>query len=198
MSSHYTDVDRLILERWNEVLDLQDAFKGLNDRMREAIDGVLAKTERWLDDQGYKCDRDSKTPEISAWKPSWEAKKGQPAIRLTIGEFGPHAYGRVRSDHPYLWVMTANLDLLKLKEPERVQFARDLRKALGPAAAMWDDEEVSDADSPLGRYLSDVPDGKRVEMAGQPQQLLDFLQSRFSELFELAPAIDATLAAIRR
>ena len=195
MSSHYTDVDRLILERWSEVLDLHDAFRTLGTRIQDNIDGVLVRTERWLDEQGYRCDRDPKMPEVSAWKPSWEAKRGQPVVRLTIGEFAPLGYGKIRGDHPYLWVYTHNLDLLKLKQPERVQFGRDLRAAIGPDAAKWDDEDVTDGESPLGRYLIDVTDAKRVEMVANPQQLLEFIQAGFSQLFELSSAVDAQLAA---
>ena len=197
MSSHYTDVDRLILERWNEVLDLQDAFKDLTDRMRDTVEDVLVKAERWLDEQGYRCAYDVKLPEISAWKPSWEARRGQPGIRLVVGEFAPIGYGKVRSDHPFLWVMTATLDLMKMKEAERIQFARQLRQTLGPSAAKWDDREVSDADSPLGRYVNELPEQERVALAAQPQKMLEFVQAGFTELFELAEGIDASFPRVR-
>ena len=197
MSSHYTDVDRLILERWNEVLDLQDAFKGLTDRMRDTVEGVMVKAERWLDEQGYRCEYDVRRPEISAWKPTWEARRGQPAIRLVVGEFAPLGYGKVRSEHPFLWVMTATLDLMKMKEAERIQFARQVRQTLGTSAAKWDHREVSDADSPLGRYVNELAEGGRVALAAQPQKMLEFLQRGFGELFELSSAIDAQLAAKR-
>lgn len=198
MSSHYTDVDRLILERWNEVQDLQDAFKGLTDRMRDTVEDVMVKAERWLDEQGYRCEYDVRRPEISAWKSGWEARRGQPGIRLVVGEFAPLGYGKVRSEHPFLWVMTATLDLMKMKEAERIQFARQLRQTLGPSAAKWDHREVSDADSPLGRYVNELPETERVALAAQPQKMLEFVQAGFTELFETAAAIDATLAAVRK
>jgi hypothetical protein len=197
VSSHYTDVDRLILERWNEVLELQGAFKGLAGRIQDNIDGALTRAARWLDEQGYRCEWDAKTPEISAWKLAWEAKRGLPAVRLTIGEFAPFGYGRIRGEHPYLWVYTHNLDGLKLKEPERVQFGRDLRASIGEALATWDDDEASDSESPLGRYVTALTDAKRVELVANPQQLIDFVQSGFTQLFELSSAVDAQLAARR-
>lgn len=197
MSSHYTDVDRLILERWTEVQDLQNAFKELGGRIQVNIDAVLTRTARYLDEQGYRCEWDAKTPEISAWRPAWEAKRGLPAVRLTIGEFAPLGYGRIRDDHPYLWVYTHNLDAMRLKQAERVQFGRDLRSAIGPALAQWDDDEASDGESPLGRYLTDIADARRVELVANPQQLQDFVQVGFANLFELSNAIDAQLAAKR-
>lgn len=197
MSSQYTDVDQLILERWNEVLDLQEAFKELGGRIQDNIEGVLARSARWLDEQGYRCEWDAKTPEISAWKQGWEAKRGLPAVRLTVGEFAPAGYGRIRGEHPYLWLYTHNLDAMKLKEPERVQFGRDLRASLGPALSSWDDDEASDSESPLGRYLTTLTDARRVEMVAKPQQLLEFIQTGFTQLFELSGAVDAQLAARR-
>lgn len=197
MSSHYTDVDRLILERWNDVLDLQDAFKELNDRMRTAIDGVLAKTDRWLAEQGYRCEYDAKSPYISAWRPSWEAKRDRPCIRLQVADFAPHGYARNLADHPSLLVFTDDLALLKMKEPDRVRFARTLRDALGAEASKWDHDEVSDADQPLGRYLTDIPDARRLELVAEPPQLLEFLRSSFSDLFELSAGIDAALLRAR-
>lgn len=197
MSSHYTDVDRLILERWTEVQDLQYAFKALTDRMRDTIEDVLVKTERWLDEQGYRCVYDVKRPEISAWKPAWEARRGQPCIRLVVGEFAPLGYGKVRSEHPFLWVMTATLDLMKMKEAERIQFARQVRQTLGASAAKWDHRDVSDADSPLGRYVNELPEGERVALAAQPQRMLDFVQQGFTQLFETAAALDQTLGMMR-
>ncbi len=197
MSSHYTDVDRLILERWNEVLDLQDAFKGLTDRMRDTVEDVMVKAERWLDEQGYRCEYDVRRPEISAWKPTWEARRGQPGVRLVVGEFAPLGYGKVRSEHPFLWVMTSTLELMKMKEAERIQFARQLRQTLGPSAAKWDDREVSDADSPLGRYVNELAEQDRVAMAAQPQKMLEFVQSGFTQLFDTVAAIDQTLTTMR-
>ena len=191
MSSHYTDVDRLILERWSDVLDLQDAFKELTDRMRLAIDGALQKTGRWLDEQGYLCECDARSPEITAWKPTWEVKKGKPGVRLKVAGFAPSGYVRNPPAHPYLWVLTGELSQLKLKDADRAQFARQLREALGASAPRWDHDEV-DTDEPLGRYLSDVSDARRVEMVADPQQLQEFLRSGFGELFELSGSIDAT------
>jgi hypothetical protein len=197
VSSHYTDVDRLILERWNDVLDLQDAFKELTDRMRIAIDGALQKTERWLDEQGYRCEYDAKSPYISAWKPAWEAKRDKPCIRLQIADFAPSGYARNLADHPTLLVFTDDLALLKMKEPDRQRFARTLREALGPLAAKWDQASASDADQPLGRYLSDVSDARRIELVADPQQLQDLLRSSFADLFELSESIDVTLVKMR-
>lgn len=197
MSSHYTDVDRLIFERWNDVLDLQDAFRALNDRIRLTIEGALQKTERWLDEQGYRCEFDAKSPEVTAWKPSWEAKRGRPCVRLKVAGFAPFGYARNTPAHPYLWVLTEELSQLKLKEGDRVQFARQLREALGPSASKWDHDEVSDADEPLGKYLGEIADKRRIELVADPNQLVQFLRASFAELFEMTPILDAALLTLK-
>jgi hypothetical protein len=197
MSAHYTDVDKLILDRWQEVRDLQDSFDQLLKRMQEVVDGTLGRASRWLDEQGWKSEYDLKFPIIKAWKPAWEVRK-EPVVHVGISDFAPFGFGRVHTDHPCLWLYTSELARLKMKEPQRVQFARELRTALGPAADAWDNDDVSDADEPLGRYCVDVSDAGRVELVAQPQKLLEFIQSGFTALFDLAPLVDQALARLRQ
>ncbi len=50
MAAIYSDVDRLILERWDEVSELIDAREELADRITDVIEaaGERVRRHRWL------------------------------------------------------------------------------------------------------------------------------------------------------
>lgn len=196
MTAHYNDVDLMILRRWDEVKALREAYENLLDQMQRTIEPVCERVGEWLDAEGYQCSYDTKDPSISAWRPAW-GRKQEGLVTFTISEFAPIGYGRVRSGFPYLWLMTGELERLKMKEAARVQFARDLKEALGPSASSWEHEDADEVSEPLGRYCTEVTEAQRVELVTHPAQLVDFLKAGFTACFELAPAIDATLAKYR-
>jgi hypothetical protein len=196
MTGHYNDVDMMILRRWDEVMALREPYDDLLDHMRDTIEPVCEKVAEWLESERYEYSYDVKDPSISAWKPAW-GRKNDGFITLVISEFAPLGYGRVRAETPYLWLMTGELERLKMKEATRIQFARDLKSTLGSAASSWEHEDADEASEPLGRYCSDFSDTKRVDLMTHPSKLVDFLKEGFAALFELAPAIDATLAKYR-
>ena len=194
MNTNYTDVDRMIISRWDEVVALREAYDELLDRMEESLGGVCDRVKVWLEEQGYNCDIDLNAPSIDAYKSSWEKPRGQALVYFRVGDFAPHGYGKVDADHPWLWVVTDGLDRVKLKEPaDRARFARDLKGVLGATAGSWDHEDCDATCEPLGRYRRDLTEQQRVELATHPARLVEFIQSAFTELFELAPAIDQTL-----
>lgn len=197
MNTPYNDVDRMILSRWDEVAALRDAYDELVGRMTETIDSACRRTGSWLEEQGYDWDFDAKHPCIWAWKPGWEKPKGEPLITLEITDFAPLGFGKVDSPNPYFWLSIEQLERLKMKEPERARFARELKAAIGSSVSKWDHADGSESSDPLGRYCTDVSDRQRVEMVGHPATLVAFFESGFRELFELVPAIDDTLKKYR-
>jgi hypothetical protein len=198
MNTNYTDVDRMIISRWDEVIALRDAYDELLDRMRDSLEGVCDRVKVWLEEREFECDIDVKTPQIDAWKASWEKPRGKPLVYFRVGDFAPLGYGKVEADHPWLWVVTKELERIKLKDPsDRAKFARDLKEVIGPAAASWDHEDADPASEPLGRYRKELTEQQRVELTTHPARLVEFIQSAFTELFELEPAIDATLSKYR-
>ena len=52
MASRYTDVDLMILKRWNDVKALRDAFDDLVDRMRDIVEESLQKVSVALSERG--------------------------------------------------------------------------------------------------------------------------------------------------
>lgn len=197
MNTHYTDVDRMILTRWNEVAALQNAYEELLDKMEKTIDSASDRVGTWLTEQGYAWSVDLKQPSIMAWKKAWEKPKGDGLVQLQVAEYAPIGYGKVNTPHPFLWVFVDGLERIKLKEEERRRFSKDLKTALGERLTKWDHQEADDESEPLGRYCVEVTPQGRLDLVTHPAKLVTFMQDGFSELFELAPAVDETLAKYR-
>ena len=135
MATEYTDVDKLILGRWQDVMALFDAHEELQDRVEEVVEEVGERLGRWLDGRGYSIRTDSKTPVYIIGKDDWYHKrKDDWLVFFEIGGFAPFGFRKVKEDNPYAWLQTFNLEHLKLKDPERIEFARGLRQEIGDAA----------------------------------------------------------------
>jgi len=198
MATEYTDVDRLILGRWQDVMGLFEAHEELQDRVEEVIEDVRSRLGRWLEGRGYEVTSDPKSPSFFLGKADWYHKrKDDWSVYFEVGGFAPFGFRKVREDHPFAWFHTANLEFLHMKEAERVDFARALRQELGDVAKAWADNEVDDTESPLGRYFRDVKDADRVELIADPDKLFEFATKACEELFTLADPIDRVLAKFR-
>lgn len=198
MNTPYTDVDRLMLDRWDEVSALVDAHDELLRKMSDVIRSVGNRVGLWLEEQGYTWDLVEKRSSLCAWKREWEKPRNESLVLLEFADFAPLGFGQVKEAHPWVWVRTEGLEQIKLREADRCRFARDLRTTLGPAAAKWEHADCEDDATPLGRYLTDVSDQQRVEMLAHPGRLVEFLETGFKELFELEPAISETLKKYRQ
>lgn len=198
MATEYTDVDRLILGRWQDVMALSEAHNELQDRVEETIDDVGNRLERWLEGRGYEVNSESKSPLFYVGKADWYNKRKEDwLVYFEIGGFAPFGFRKVREDHPYSWVHTENLEFVRMKEAERVDFARTLRQELGETAKNWAHKNVDEADAPLGRYFTDISDRDRVELIADPDKLFDFATRACEDLFTLADPIDRVLAKFR-
>jgi hypothetical protein len=61
---------------------------------------------------------------------------------------------------------------------------------LGAAAPHWDDDECSDEDAPLGRYLSEIDNRARCELVSTPEKLAAFAIDEFQKAFAISDAVD--------
>ena len=68
MASRYTDVDLMILKRWDEVKALREAFDDLVDRMQEIVEASLQKVSTAVAERGLSSEFDLKRPSIWFWK----------------------------------------------------------------------------------------------------------------------------------
>jgi hypothetical protein len=199
MATEYTDVDRLILERWQDVVALADAHEELQDRVEEVIEAVGERLERWLEERDYEIRTDTKSPSFWFGRTAWNNKRRDDwIVYFEIGGFAPLGFRKVRDEHPYAWFHTDNLAYLRMKEPERVEFAKALRQELGVTARDWANKEVDDADQPLGRYFTDIKEAERVELIADSDRLYDFAMKACEELFTLVEPIDRVLAKFRQ
>jgi len=198
MATEYSDVDRLILDRWQDVMALIDAHVEVQDRVEEVVDEVGERLGRWLEDRGYTVNTESKGPSYYIGKDDWYHKrKDDFLIYFEIGAFAPVGFRKVKEDNPYAWLHTENLEFLKMKDPERVEFAKALRQELGDAAKSWANKNIDDADGPLGRYFTDIKNADRIELIADPDKLFDFGRKACEDLLTLAGPIDRVLAKFR-
>lgn len=198
MATEYTDVDKLILGRWQDVMALFDAHEELQDRVEEVVEEVGERLGRWLDGRGYSIRTDSKTPVYVIGKDDWYHKrKDDWLVFFEIGGFAPFGFRKVKEDNPYAWLQTYNLEFLKIRDAERIEFAKGLRQEVGDAAKNWSHKNVDDADGPLGRYFTDIKEEGRVELIADADKLFDFATMAFGELQALADPIDSVLARFR-
>src|SRR5580693_5139270 len=106
MASRYTDVDLMILERWDEVAALRAAFDDLLGRMEGVLEVALQKVSTAVSERRLSAGFDSKRPSIWFWKHEWETRRKEPGIYFQLSDFAPSEYGRVAKDHPSMWFMT--------------------------------------------------------------------------------------------
>jgi hypothetical protein len=198
MPTTFTDVDLLILQRWDDARGFLEAYEELQDRMHDLIQEVGERLEQWAESRACTVEVDAKTPQYCVYKTAWmNRRKDDALVYYSLLDFAPVGYRRVKEAHPSIWVHTDNLNMLKLKEPERIQFARALRNRLGDTAKSWQHAEVKDAEYPLGKALTQISDTDRVQMVADPERLFGFAVATFEEAFALSDAIDQTLAEFR-
>jgi hypothetical protein len=198
MSIVFNDVERLILERWTEVVGLIDAHETLQDRLEEQIQIVADRVGRWARPHGFEVDSSPRFAEINAWRPAWADRGKDPKVFLTVGGFYPLGFRKVETTHPYVWVYTSNLEQYKLKEPQRIEFAHALRTALGDRAKDWEAHDVDDLERPLVRYFVEDDDTFRAKLLLDPEALFEFCTKHFPTLFSIADIIDAEIQRLKK
>jgi hypothetical protein len=198
MSVVFNDVERLILERWTEVMGLVNARETLQDRIEEQIQIVAERVGRWAAPQGFEVDSSPRLAEINAWRSAWADRRKEPRVFLTVGGFCPIGFRKIKWPHPYLWVYTMNLKDYKLKEPQRTEFGRALRNALGSKAKEWEGDDIDDLEAPLGRYLIQYDNTFRAKLLLDPDALFEFCTQHFPTLFSLADTIEAQIQRLEK
>jgi len=199
MAVELSEVDRLILDRWAEVMGLLEAHRTLQDRLDEQIQIVSDRVQRWARPLGFDVACSPRDSEIYAWRPSWyDKRKDLSRVELTVGGFSPIGFRKVDAPYPYVWVYTGNLEEFRVKEPERIALGQHFRAALGDGAREWEAHDVDDSNGPLGRYLMSYDSAHRARLLARPEALFTFCTEQFPVLFALADIIDAELQKLAR
>ena len=198
MATRYTDVDLMILKRWDEVKALREAFDDLVDRMEEIVEASLQKVAVVATEKGFSSDFNLKRPSIWFWKREWENRKKEPGIYFELFDFAPTDYGKDVEEYPSMWFMTDEFSRLRIREGSE-DFGRAVRAALPPELlTKWSHEDADLSDSPVGRECHDVSESDRVRLVAEPEALGKFIIERVDELMELVPAIDQALQKMIR
>jgi hypothetical protein len=198
MATRYTDVDLMILKRWDEVKALREAFDDLVDRMEDIVEASLQKVTVVATEKGFSSDFNPRRPSIWFWKREWENRRKEPGIYFELFDFAPADYGKDVEEYPSMWVMTDEFSRLKMREGSE-DFGRAVRAALSPELlTKWTHEDAELSNSPLGRESQDVSESDRVRMLSEPEALGKFIIERMNEFMELVPAIDQALQKMTR
>ena len=198
MASRYTDVDLMILKRWDEVKALREAFDDLVDRMQDIVEASLQKVAVVATEKGLSSDFNLKGPSIWFWKHEWETRKKEPGIYFELFDFAPADYGKDVEEYPSMWIMTDEFSRLKIREGSG-DFGRALRASLSPdLLKKWSHEDADLSDSPVGRECTEMSESDRVHLVADPDALGKFIIERVDEFMELVPAIDQALQKMTR
>jgi hypothetical protein len=198
MLVEFTDVERLVLERWTDVMGLIDVHRALQDRLEEQINIVTDRVGRWARPLGFDVECSPREAQIHGWRPSWADRRKPARVYFTIGGFCPIGFRKVVDPYPYLWVLTEKLEEYKVKEPERLAFAQALRGALGESARDWDAQDVDDKDAPLGRYLTQYDNAQRARLLLDSDTLFNFCIEHLPAVFALADVVDSELKKLEK
>lgn len=186
----YTDIDRMILERWDEVNQLIEAREETKDRIAKVIEAATERLRRWLEPQGYELQSWPKDGEFHVWRRTWDVKKKGPAVKFILEGFCPPGYRRGAETFPCLWLATTALENYKLKEADRRAFAAGLRAELGASAADWDDDACDDANGPLVQYLREFDRGRQVNLVSSADNLAQFTMEHLSKSLAISDVVD--------
>jgi hypothetical protein len=198
MANRYTDVDLMILKRWDEVKALRQAFNDLLERIEDFVEASLQKVTTIASERGLSSVSYPKMPTISFWKSEWVTRKKEEGIYFLVQDFVPPECGKAVKDYPSMWLMTDEFSKLKMRESSE-DFGRALRAALSPELlTKWSHKDVDLSESPLGRDCTDVSESDRVLLVAEPDTLVKFIIERMDEFMELVPAIDQTLQKMTR
>jgi hypothetical protein len=199
MANHYTDVDLMILNRWDEVRALRKAFDEVVGRMSRVVESTLKRVVASASEQGFSAEYDPKRPAIWFWKQDWEVRRRKTAaIYFWLADFVPFEYGREVEDHPQLWLITEDFPKLRMEESGE-DFGRAIKTELSPELlAEWNHEDADLSNSPLGKECTNVPESDRVRFVAEPEKLHKFVLERLEEFKRLVPAVDQALQKMTR
>lgn len=187
----YDDVDRLILERWDEVTRLVEAREQLKVRIATVVEAAGRLLTPWMEQHGYTLAVHAKEAEFRAWRRSWTERRKDPAVEFVLDGFCPAGYRKGQGRYPSLWLYIAGLEQYKIKEEGRRRFGEDVRVGLGDFAAEWVDDECVPDRSPLVRFLADAP--PRNTLVASSENLFSFATEQFPRFFAIADAVDAVV-----
>jgi hypothetical protein len=194
MPGHYTDVEKLLLQRWADVQSLMQAYNELQGSMEEVIGEAAEQLEKWAAEKGYEFSFNARAAEFYIWKDSWANRRGEDGVCLAVGGIAPAGYRKSDTEHPYLWVY-AKPAHLRIRSGLHEEFSKELLHCAGDDKS-WLDPDTDD-DGPLGKTLTNYTDTDRLHWMSAPSHLVEFATSAFEQLIPLTERIDKVVRRYR-
>lgn len=191
MAVRYTDVDVMLLNRWEEVSALREAFDELLGRMTSVVELALQRAIAHINEKGFHANADAKFPCLAFWKPEWVNRKEDGIYGEIVG-FAPGQFGKRSYPHPQTLLNVEDFGALRMVESP-AQFSGALNKALNDDLRSAWSHQGDVAVTPLGREYLEVAERDRVLLMRDSMQLAAFLTARFDEFTELEPFIAEVL-----
>lgn len=184
----FDEVDRLVLDKWDEVSELVSAYEGVRDKIREQLQAVEDELRPWTTEQELELQGHLKDGEFWAYRADWlQESKDQPWAGLVVGGFALD--DRVGNQNARLYSCVYCFSGKRRRFNKEV-FGATLTRAIGPQqTALWS-EDINKS-CPLNRY-ADVDSSRDVVLDGE--RLTSFVRN---QLTELADFIDPVSGAIR-
>jgi hypothetical protein len=188
MSIVLTDLDQLLLDRWNDTVGIWEAIKELEDRLADSLKSAAERVGPWLRERGFEVsDVSTRTATIDFRRPEWMGKRDESYIHAYIAEVFPYGYRKVREDRAHIWIYAGNLS-----EDQQEVFEAETRQRLGNHPDEWINPDC-DAEYPVGRYLQAYDDKGRLQLASSSEALESFLKEQVEQVLGILDPLNDSL-----
>lgn len=179
-----TELDLLLLERWQDALGLYEGMDELQKRLRRRFKHAGEQLKPWFRDRGLEVfEVEWETASYSGAKKLWIGDKGEPTVWITVGGLFPYGYKDVVDELPYVWLFVPDVS------DDSARLVGRVRGVLGARLGAWQNDEC-DETMPLGQYVEGYGDVERAGFAKDLAALTAFVRAQESLIQELVAAVD--------
>jgi hypothetical protein len=189
----WTDLDRLILDRWGDVIEFRQALQSVELKIAASVAEVGRRVEVWAKDQGYQSNSDVNDAGVYIYRPEWVVDENA-LVWFVVGSIAPRGFRKVTDHFPFIGVY---LLLPGVNGPAREQFAYDLQAEWGPLWASFRHDPEEPQRYALLEYLQQVDAKARETAILDPEALFTLVRQQFERLLPLTAGIDARLKAVQ-
>ena len=191
MSEALTELDVLLLDKWQDTLAIWDAINELEGRLSDRFEGSVDRLRPWLAERGYEVvEINPKWSSVYVAKDSWFRKREEELVSIGVGAVLPYGFCRVDDEHPYVWVAIGHMD-----EDEQEAFNAQLTERLRRRPGGWINDKCYD-DYPAGRHITSHGDSERIALAKSEEAMESFMKSALESVMALEGDIEAVLSSV--
>ena len=191
MSEALTELDVLLLDKWQDTLAIWDAINELEDRLSDRFESSVDRLKPWLAERDYEVvEVDRKGASVYVAKRSWFRKREEELVSVGVGAVLPYGFRRVDDEHPYVWVAIGHMDEDE-QEAFNAQFTERLRRRPGG----WLNDNCYE-DYPAGRHITSLGDSERITLAKSEEAMESFMKDALESVMALEGDIEAALSSV--